>query len=227
MKKFVILFALCYGMLLSLSAQQFNRILLFDDYTQAQIKFRNGTTASVRLNYDASNKTMLFLQNEAIMEVTNPASIDTITAGERKFIPAVKGFYEVVRLRNGIAYIDWLLKDVNIGSKGALGAVTQGSVHNLQMSNLGLNATEMYTPYGPQKIGSTEVYRRKNDNTYYIIIGGKMTKVKTVKHLQKIFPAHKDEIKASAKEKDVNMKDAQSALEFLDYCLQLEGNGQH
>ena len=72
-----------------------------------------------------------------------------------------------------INVVDWLLKDVNIGSKGALGSVTQGSVHNLQMSDLGLNGTEMYTPYASQKIGSTDVYRRKNDNTYYIKIDNK------------------------------------------------------
>ena len=102
-----------------------------------------------------------------MMEMTNPAQVDTVIIGKRKFVPVGRGFYEVVCRKEGVVYIDWLLKDVNIGSKGALGTVTQGSVKNLQMSDLGLNGTEMYTPYERQKIGSTEVYRRKNDNTYY------------------------------------------------------------
>lgn len=146
---------------LSVSAQQFKRIFLFNDFVQAQIKFRNHSVSVVSLNYDASNKTMLFRQGEEMMEMTNPAQVDTVIIGKRKFVPVGRGFYEVVCRKEGVVYIDWLLKDVNIGSKGALGSVTQGSVKNLQMSDLGLNGTEMYTPYERQKIGSTEVYRRK------------------------------------------------------------------
>ena len=159
-------FFILYFFSVSVSAQQFKRIFLFNDFVQAQVKFRNHSVSAVSLNYDASNKTMLFLQTGEMMEMTNPAQVDTIIIGKRKFVPAGKGFYEVVCMKEGIAYIDWLLKDVNIGSKGALGSVTQGSVKSLQMSDLGLNGTEMYTPYERQKAGSTEVYRRKNDKPH-------------------------------------------------------------
>lgn len=154
--------------------------------------------------------------------MTNVTQVDTITIKGRKFIPATKGFYEVVETGGGTIYIDWLLKDVNIGSKGALGSVTQGSVHNLRLSDLGLNSTEMYTPYKEQKIGSTDIYRRKNDNTYYININGKQAKVKTVKHLEKLFPAYKKAIASYVQENGINMKDTQDALHLLNYCLQLQ-----
>ena len=145
MKAFLTFFIL-YFFSLSVSAQQFKRIFLFNDFVQAQIKFRNHSVSVVSLNYDASNKTMLFRQGEEMMEMTNPAQVDTVIIGKRKFVPVGRGFYEVVCRKEGVVYIDWLLKDVNIGSKGALGTVTQGSVKNLQMSDLGLNGTEMYTP---------------------------------------------------------------------------------
>ena len=125
-------------------------------------------------------------------------------------------------MKEGIAYIDWLLKDVNIGSKGALGSVTQGSVKSLQMSDLGLNGTEMYTPYERQKAGSTEVYRRKNDNTYYIKVKGKLEKVKSLKHLEKIFIRHKEKIRKFAKDHEIDMKDIQDVFSILDYCMGLE-----
>lgn len=220
MKTPIILFTVYLCSLLPAFAQQFNRIFLFDDFVEAQIKFRNHSTSIVSLNYDASNKEMLFLQGKEVMEITNAASIDTIIVEKRKFVPAVpKGFYEVIAQTHGDIYVDWLLKDVNIGSKGALGAVTQGSVHNLQMSNLGLNGTEMYTPYKQQKLGSTDVYRRKNDNTYYIRLNKKLVKVKTIKHLEKIFPNHKEDIRKYAKTKEINMKDVQDVLDILDYCM--------
>lgn len=153
------------------------------------------------------------------MEVTNASTIDTVFVEDRRFIPAEKGFYEVVSLNNGNVFVDWLLKDVNVGSKGALGAVTQGSVHNLQMSNLGLNGTEMYTPYKQQKLGSTDVYHRKSDNTYYINKENRLVKLKTLKQVVKAFPAFKDEINTFAKENDTDMKETHDVLMLLDYCL--------
>ncbi len=222
MKKQLVLIVLLLGSLLPLSAQQFARIYLFDDFMKAQILFRNKARTSATLNYDASNKVMLFLQGEELMEVTNTASIDTVTVGGRKLVPAAKGFYEVVKLDNGVVYIDWLLKDVNIGSKGALGSVTQGSVQNLQMSNLGLNATEMYTPYAPQKIGSTDVYKRKSDNTYYFTAKNKQQKIKSVKQLIKLYPEHEDEIEAYVKQEDVEMQDIPKVLMLLNFCLGLD-----
>ena len=113
-------FFILYFFSVPVSAQQFKRIFLFNDFVQAQVKFRNHSVSAVSLNYDASNKTMLFRQRGEMMEMTNPAQVDTIIIGKRKFVPEGKGFYEVVCMKEGIAYIDWLLKDVNIGSKGAL-----------------------------------------------------------------------------------------------------------
>ncbi len=222
MKNNLFLFFLYVCVSLPVSAQQFKRIFLFDDFVRARVLFHNHSVSVVPINYDASNKVMFFRQGEDMMEMTNPAQVDTISFEERKFVPAGKGFHEVVFLKKGVVYIDWLLKDVNIGSKGALGAVTQGSVKNLQMSDLGLNGAEMYTPYQSQKIGRTDVYRRKNDNTYYIKIKGKLEKVKSLKHLGKLFATHKEEIERFAKERKLEMKDPQDALVILDYCMELD-----
>lgn len=204
-----------------MSAQQFSRIFLFDEFAKAQIKFRNRTQAIVSLNYDVANKKMLYTQGDDLMEVTNIQTVDTIFVKGHKFIPEANVFYEVVPLTNGIVYIDWLIKDVNIGSKGALGAVTQGSVHNLQMSNLGLNAVEMYTPYKQQELGSTDLYQRKSDNTYFIRKNNKYIKFKTIKQLNKAFPESKDKINTFVKENDIDMKETRDALIIINYCLGL------
>lgn len=221
MKTFVLFVYLCFFSFLSMSAQQFSRIFLFDEFAKAQIKFRNRTQAIVSLNYDVANKKMLYTQGDDLMEVTNIQTVDTIFVKGHKFIPEANVFYEVVPLTNGIVYIDWLIKDVNIGSKGALGAVTQGSVHNLQMSNLGLNAVEMYTPYKQQELGSTDLYQRKSDNTYFIRKNNKYIKFKTIKQLNKAFPESKDKINTFVKENDIDMKETRDALIIINYCLGL------
>lgn len=207
---------------LAISAQQFKRVFLFDDFIQAQIKFRNSSVSVVLLNYDASNKTMLFRQGMEIMEMTDLTQIDSIIIGKRKFVPAANKFYEVIFLKEGNVYVDWLLKEINIGAKGALGTVTQASVKNLYMSDWGLNGTEMYTPYERQKLRSTDVYKRKNDNTYYISVKGKLEKVKTLKHLKKIFVRRKDELERFAKEQNIDMKNIHDVLVILNYCMGIQ-----
>ena len=117
-------------------------------------------------------------------------------------------------------YIDWLLKDVNVGSKGALGAVTQGSVHNVQMTDFG-NSTEQYTPYQQQDLHVTDVLKRKNDNTYLIKINGKLQKINSSKGLMKAYSDKKEEIKAYLSEHKIDFKDVGQALEVINYCMGL------
>lgn len=206
------------------SAQQFNRIYLFDDFQQGEILFKNKQKSKLTVNYDASNRTLLFRQGDDIMEVTNTALVDTVNIQGHKFVPMGKGLYEVVAVKNGTVYIDWLLKDVQIGKRGALGATTQGTVQNLQMTDFGNSDAMYYTPYGQQKIGATDVYNRTNDNTYYIRQGQNLVKIKTEKHLQKLFPSHKDDISAFCKENKIDMKDASKALMLIDHCLSFGQN---
>lgn len=200
-------------------AQQYHRIFLFDNFTTAKIRFKNRSASQAVMNYDAANKTMYFRQGEELMEMVNPGQVDTITIEGHKFVPAAKGFHEVVNAKNGVIYVDWLLKDVNIGSRGALGMVTQGSVYTLKMTNLGLHSVEMYTPYQNQSAKNTDVYIRKSDNTYYIYVDGKQKKIKRVKDLQKLFPAQKEAIKNYVKQMDLDLEKAIDMLLLINYCL--------
>lgn len=220
MKSTLILFFVYVLSILPSYSQQFSRIYLFDDFYVGRIKFRNRSITAAKLNYDAANKTLLYYQGDDLMELTNTALVDTIIVEGRKLIPAESCYYEVVKLENGIVYIDWLLKDVNVGSKGALGAVTQGSVHNVQMTDFG-NSTEQYTPYQQQDLHVTDVLKRKNDNTYLVNINGKLQKINSSKGLMKAYSNKKEEIKAYISEHKIDFKDVEQALEVINYCMGL------
>lgn len=200
---------------------QSQTIYMFDDFIKVKIQFKNKSKGQAVANYDAGQKRLMFRQGDVMMESTNTATIDTIFFGERRFIPATKGLMEVVKTPNGIVKIDWWLRDVNIGSKGALGSVTQGHVQHLQLSSLGLNATEMYTGYQNSRENSNEVYRRRNRNNYYIVVGGREYKLQEMKHLYKAFPDKAEIIKAYAAENKLDLRTADNALKMLDYVLGL------
>lgn len=46
--------------------------------------------------------------------------------------------------------------------------------------------------------------------------------MKSLKHLEKIFIGHKDEIRKFAKDHKIDMKDILDVFSILDYCMELE-----
>lgn len=199
-----------------LQAQAYDPLFIFDQFLSAKIHFKNRSVTVANMNYDAVNDRMYFKQGEDMMELTNAAMIDSISwAGKRCFVPREKGYMEKVIVDNGTVYIAWRIQNVNVGSKGALGAVTQGKVETISIRSLGVfSATDA-------KGHSADVFQQKNNNEYYLSINGKLEKINNIKQAQKLYPAHKEAIRSFVKEHNINMKEPLSALEFLNYCLGL------
>lgn len=198
-------------------AQAYDPLFIFDQFYPAKIHFKNRSVTAANMNYDAVNDRMYFKQGEDLMELTNASMIDSISwAGKRCFITSDRGYKEKISMDNGTIYIAWRIKNVNIGSKGALGAVTQGKVETISIRSLGVfSATDA-------KGHSADVFQQKNNNEYFIPINGKLEKITTVKHLYKLFPKHKEKIKAFIKEQGIKMNEPILVLELLNYCLGLE-----
>ena len=192
-------------------------LFIFDQFINAKIHFKNRSVTVASMNYDAVNDKMFFKQNGDLMELTNAAMIDSIVwAGKRSFVSHGQGFLEQIKLENGTALIRWKIKNVNIGSAGALGAVTQAKVETISVRAMGVfSATDATS-------NSADVYQQKNANEYYITLNGKLEKITTVKHLYKLFPKHKEKIKAFIKEQGIKMNEPILVLEVLNYCLGLE-----
>lgn len=193
---------------------------MFDQFTNAKIRFKNRSVTVSSMNYDASGGKMYFQQNGNMMEMTNVFMVDTVAWGDRKFIPQGKRFWEVFRQKNGIVFVDWLLKDVHLGSKGAFGLPTQGKVETLKLADLSAGAPGGYS-YDTQGTYSKDVWKRKNDNTYYFNYDGQLRKIKSVKQLRKLFKEHDLLIKEYADKEKIDMKEVTDALKLIDYCLGL------
>ena len=215
MKRLFPLYAL---LLMTLAASAQNQpLLIFEQFINAKIHFKNRSVTTVPMNYDAANDKMYFMDGMKMMELTNAALIDSISwAGKRCFIPSANGFREKVTLENGTVYIKWHIKNVNIGAKGAMGAVTQAKVEQLNIRSMGVFSAEETRQY------SADVYQQKNANEYFIPINGKYNKVTNLKHAQKLFPEHKEAIKDFADKQDIKMTEPLSVLELLNYCMGLK-----
>ena len=160
---------------------------------------------------------MYFKQNADLMELTNYAMIDSIVwAGKRTFVSYGNGFLEQVKMDNGTAFIRWRIKNVNVGSRGAFGTVTQGKVESISIRSMGVfSATDAES-------NSADVFQQKNSNEYFLSLNGKMNKITNLKHLYKLYPVHKDAIKQYVDSEHIKMEEPLLVLQLLNYCMGLE-----
>lgn len=211
---FFFIFSIC---VLTSAAQSNSPLFIFDNFYNAKIHFKNRSVTVATMNYDAVNDKMYFKQNDDLMELTNAASIDSIVwAGKRCFVTHGNRFLEKVDLKNGTCFIGWRIKNVNVGSTGALGSTTQAKVESISIRSMGVFSAQDASSH------SADVFQQKNVNEYFLTKNGKFNKVTNLKHVQKLFPDHKEAIKKFADEHDVKMQEPLSVLELLNYCMGLK-----
>lgn len=209
-------FILFFWVALTVSAQN-EPLFIFEQFVNAKIHFKNRSVTVAPMNYDAVNDKMFYKDKGNLMELTNAAIIDSIVwAGKRSFIPHTGGFMEQVKMGNGTVFIHWHIKNVNVGSRGALGMVTQAKVESISVRAMGVfSATDATSQ-------SADVYQQKNANEYYLPIEGKLKKITTKKHVLKLYPQHKAAIEEFMDKNKIQMAEPLSVLELLNFCMGLE-----
>ena len=184
-------------------------VFIFEQFLNGKIHFKNRSVTIVPMNYDAVNDKMYFKRDGTLMELVNLAAVDSVTWGRKVCFICHNGtFLEKVKLQHGNVFIHWQVKSVNIGSRGALGSITQAKVERIYSASNG----------GTQ---NADVYRLKNSNDYFLMIKGKYQKASTLKQILKLFPEHRTAIEAFVEEKQTDFHKPMSVLELLNYCLSI------
>ena len=208
------------------TAQQ--RFYLFSEFQPGTISFKGyDRPEQVVMNIDAMGQRIFYLQGETLMELTNPQMIDTLKINGKKFVMKDGLLCEQMAWTADTVYVNWKFKNVNKGSKGALGATTQAKVevlHSFEFTPatpFPVSDWHLYSQDGDGAPGSVEVWQRKNDNTYFFSFDGAEYKVKRLKDLYKAFPDKAPALKASVKEKKYTMENARQALTVIAYLKTL------
>ncbi len=219
MKRAFITFAIIFCTI-SLFAQE-KIILMFDDFCDTTIKFKNKTTAKISANYDMGRQLLLFKDNGEVLELVRTETIDSICIGERKFVPYYTNLLEVVKMNGGTLYINWHQKSISIGSKGVFGDITLGTVKNLYTPDSGMKTSKTYKASSKDQVNSAEVYREKNDNEYMLFINDKFVSFNSVKQLSKIYPEKETQLKKFSKEHKLDFNYVEDVLKLMEYCFSI------
>ncbi len=226
MKRFLSVLFVSVLLVTPLAAQQ--RFFLFPEFVPGEISFRGfSRPEKVVMNIDAMGQKIFYLQGETLMELTNASMIDSIRVEGKKFVMKEDLISEELAWPGDTVYVNWKLKNVNKGSKGALGATTQAKVEVVQSFEFSpatpfpVADWHRYSMDEDGAPGSVEVWQRKNDNTYFFTLDGTEYKVKRLKDLYKAFPDKAPALKEYVKEKKYTMENAQQALSVIAYLKTL------
>ena len=129
MKHFIISLIALVSVLLPVSAQsQKQESFLFPDFVRGHLVFANGTSADAEVDFDTIRQTLYYIRGNDVMELTNLQDLRTLTIGDRTFVMHDGLLCEVYDLQGNKVLVNWKFRNVNKGSKGAMGATTQNRV---------------------------------------------------------------------------------------------------
>lgn len=204
----------------SLLAQQ--PVFLFPEFQPGTLSFQGfERKEEVLLNIDAMGQRVFYLQGETLMELTNMYLIDTLLVSGKRFVMKEGLLCEQLAWPGDTVYVNWKFKNVNKGSKGALGATTQNKVDVLWTSLTPGEPVKGDGMFAQRGDYVQEVWQRKGNNTYIFKIGGVQYKAQRLKDLYKAFPDQAPALKAYVKEKKYTLENAQQALQVISYLKQL------
>ncbi len=223
----VILLAVC-----ATAMAQEKRIYFFADFQKTTILYKNGAKNVTNANYDVANRKVMFMQGEQLMELLAPETIDTLYMGGSRWIYKDKQFCEVVdREGRGRLLIGWHITKVHEGYVGAYGTSQVPSrkvqlTDQFGMGEIAGNTGGMYNgSFGVNQYdgngSNLDVWKTKNQSTYYFTKDGQEYGVKGMKSVLKAFPTKKAQIKQYVHDNDIDTLTAEGMLQVIDYVMTL------
>lgn len=230
MRKFFIiaLLAVC-----ATAMAQEKRIFFFADFQKTTILYKNGAKNVTNANYDVANRKVMFMQGEQLMELLAPETIDTLYMGGSRWVYKNKQFCEVIDREDGNRLlVGWHITKVHEGYEGALGSISQAPSRKVQLSDqfgmgtiAGISGGMYNGSFGVNQNDGNgrnfDVWRTKNQSTYYFSKNGREFCVKGMKSVLKAFPTKKNEIKQYVHDNDINTLTAEGMLQVIDYLISL------
>ena len=212
---------------------QEKRIYFFADFQKTTIHYKNGAKNVANANYDVANRKVMFMQGEQLMELLAPETIDTLYMGGSRWVYKNKQFCEVIDREDGNRLlVGWHITKVHEGYEGALGSISQAPSRKVQLSDqfgmgtiAGISGGMYNGSFGVNQNDGNgrnfDVWRNKNQSTYYFTKDGREYGVKGMKSVLKAFPTKKNEIKQYVHNNHIDTLTAEGMLQVIDYLMTL------
>ena len=216
----------------SIAFAQEKRVYFFADFVNTLIQYKGGQKFKVKANYDVANRKMMYMQGDQLMELTDPQLVDTIFTDGYAWVHHDGHFCQIVDSEAGNrVLVGWRIARVHQGYVGAFG-ISQVPSHKVKLN--GQFGLDTFTGEGGGIFNGTtdtnaydgngsnlDVWRTKNESTYYFTKNGIEFALKGIKSVYKAFPEHKEQIKQFVRENNLDMMTAENAFRIIDYLVTL------
>lgn len=217
MKKIYLLLVLFISVV-SISAQNANSKMLFDDFTRGVVNQREGGLVEAMLNYDTDEGQMIFKNSEGtVLSLANPDNVIFIVIDKRVFVPVQNGiFYEQINVGDNNSYfIQWKKKIVSEGKATAYGGHSSVAAVN-----------DVSTIHGTggqvRNLTTSEKAEYKNEVNFYIKPKNSYKKFYSAASLAKNFKGHEAEIQNFAKQENIDFEKMEDISRMVAFCYSLK-----
>src|SRR5665647_1121712 len=187
--------------------------LVMPRFEQSVIKLKNGKSYNAVMNYEKTEEQMIILRNGQFFLFNDKQAVDTILIGDRNFVPAETGFYEV--LVN--APVSLFMQH-----KGRLESSGSAVAYGTKSNTAGItHITTIYGPEGAIVLKIPENYKVIDVSAMWINKDGNMNKVSNKKQFLTLFADKKSDLDQYIKKNNTDFGKADDVTRLVLFCNEL------
>lgn len=186
---------------------------LFPEFTACIIKSKTGTETTEAGNYNTITGKMAFLKGNTLYGLALASQADTITFGNRSFVPFGEVFHEVVTSGPITLFIQHESHLIPPGQPVGYGGTSRTSKVDTYS-----NISTQGAIYGLEVPPDFEI---RYMPVYWIRLNGEMHRFLGRTQFMKIFPEHKKQISTFIKSNSIRMENREDLVRLIGYCNEL------
>ena len=187
--------------------------LLLPKFTRGMVKLKGGRVNSAILNYDLVGQRMVFLQRKLTLVLDDPNEVDTIFLANRIFIPAEKGFYEILLQAPLTLYKQNKSYVESLGTPTLYGARSQTTGPSY--------VQQIYGARGAIDLTIPKNYKVVDDSEYWIRQNGELSHFSTKRQFLKNYPDKQKDLKQYIKKSKTDFSDTKQVVALVTYLNEL------
>ena len=187
--------------------------LLFKDFTQGTVYFKDDTQVKTLLNYDTFEEQMIFKDNMKVMALANPESIDRVKIEGKEFYWFENDiFLEKIDSTSITLYKRNRRQMQSKGKETSYGGISQ------TQSVATMNSLARGYDRQSSDLKAKEDFQFKNDDIFYLYSEGKFRSITTLKKVSKFFDIDKKEMVDYLEKNPVDWQNESDIIQLLEYC---------
>lgn len=188
--------------------------MVLPTFTKAIVKMKTGTSYHAVMNYEMSDQEMIVLRKGQYFVLNDQKMVDTITIGNRIFVPIENSFYEL--LVQGPA-------DLLVKHQGTLESEGSTLAYGAKSTAAGItHITTIYGKEGAIDLKVPENFKFKDASQTWIRKDATMIKFSNKKQLMKIFADSEKDLNLFIDSNNIDFKKTGDLVKLVSYYNKLQ-----